>query len=169
MVLPEEKEQHDAIFDEAAKLHHSALRSYSMDPKRRAAASEKSRRSSNLYQQAAEMRQSGGRVIPVYLSMQNPMVFDMKARGYREQSYYELIQQAKEAGHDGLVIRNTYDAVLGDGNPDDIYVAFNPTQIKSALAPGQFDPNDPHIAKMEEDLRKNVEQVEAQLSAKKKR
>jgi hypothetical protein len=69
-------------------------------------------------------------VIPVYLSLQNPMEFDMGGSLYRKRSYASLLREAKNKGHDGAIIRNTFDG----GNKDDIYVAFEPNQIKSAIS-----------------------------------
>jgi len=90
------------------------------------------------YAEAAEMRQAGGNVMPVYLRIENPLIVDQKGKGYRETSYFELIQKARAGGHDGLIIRNTYDAVLGDALPDDIYVAFDPRQVKSVFNRGEW-------------------------------
>lgn len=88
---------------------------------------------------------SGPNVMPVYLSIQNPYVHDMKGKMMRDQSFSSIIDEAKKKGHDGVIIKNTYDA--GEANivqkiiskPDDIYIAFEPNQIKSAFNPGTFD------------------------------
>jgi len=47
---------------------------------------------------------------------------------------------------DGLVLRNIDDSMTAGGEPATHYVAFEPTQIKSAVGNrGTFDPNDPSI------------------------
>lgn len=81
-------------------------------------------------------------VIPVYLSLQNPLEFDMGGSLYRKRSYASLLREAKQKGHDGAIIRNTFDG----GSKDDIYVAFEPNQIKSAIGnSGAYSKEDPRI------------------------
>lgn len=74
----------------------------------------------------------GANTVPVYLSIQNPLVHDFHGRGYRDVTYNDLITQAKKAGNDGVILLNTEDAYasMEDHN---VYVAFNATQIKSAI------------------------------------
>lgn len=71
----------------------------------------------------------------VYLSIKNPKrVKDVGNKWYSE------VQQAKREGFDGLVYSNT------EEGPGDSYVAFEPTQIKSATGnSGEFNPNNPDI------------------------
>lgn len=74
-----------------------------------------------------EQFEAGNNIRPVLLRMQNPFEFDMKGNPEREITFADLIDQAKAAGHDGLIIRNTF-----DGGPlDDIKVVFSPDQIRS--------------------------------------
>ena len=84
----------------------------------------------------------GSGVYEVFLSVKNPMVVDQKGERYRDTSYYELIKNAKSKGHDGLVIKNTYDG----GPKDDIFVVFDSTQIKSVDS--NFDSSSTNIYKM---------------------
>ena len=56
----------------------------------------------------------------------------------------DVARLARERGHDGVIIRNVvdngaYDVPEHDG-PTDLYVAFEPTQIKSVFNQGTFDP-----------------------------
>ena len=82
-------------------------------------------------------------IMPLYLSIQNPLVFDFGGASYRERSYADLLKEAKENGHDGAIFRNT-----ADPTPGDVFVAFNPKQIKSAIGNnGKFDPDNPDITK----------------------
>lgn len=65
-----------------------------------------------------------------YLSLQNPLIIDHE--GKRTGSYAKEIERAIESGHDGVIIRNTHDA-SGEWSSDkahDVYVAFEPNQIK---------------------------------------
>lgn len=92
---------------------------------------------------------SGANVMPVYLSIKNPKVIDFKGSEYRERTYAAVIAEAKSEGHDGVILRNTYDHgyVPGQGKDvTDVYVTFNPTQIKSATGNnGNYDPADSNI------------------------
>jgi hypothetical protein len=90
-------------------------------------------------------------IMPVYLSLQNPLTYDFKNKVYRDKKYWELIDQAKKEGRDGVILKNTYDsgeysrfdAIIRHGRfkGEDIYIVFEPTQIKSAIGNiGTFDP-----------------------------
>ena len=101
----------------------------------------------------------GASIIPAHVAMKNPFVVDMKAydsgaktldnalsragvpmhpRGYRMPS--EQTAALVGMGHDGVIATR-------EGKPEE-YVAFHPTQIKSAIGnQGTFDPNDPDITK----------------------
>ncbi len=96
----------------------------------------------------------GGNIVPAYLSLKNPYTVehwanDMNAPlddllkeikdggGIRafDFSREELMRNAKAKGHDGIIL-------------DDLYVAFEPTQIKSATGNrGTYDPLDPRITR----------------------
>ena len=89
-------------------------------------------------------------IMPVYLSLQNPLTYDFKNKVYRDKKYWELIDQAKKEGRDGVILKNTYDSgeysrfdaiIRGRFKGEDIYIIFEPTQIKSAIGNiGTFDP-----------------------------
>jgi len=79
-------------------------------------------------------------IMPVYLSMKNPMVYDYKGASYRDTSYSDLIEKAKKEGFDGLILKNTRDPVAMD-----VYVVFSPTQIKSKFNRGSFSTEDQRI------------------------
>jgi hypothetical protein len=65
----------------------------------------------------------------------------------------DLARWARKNGYDGVVVKNVIDrgpsgeyATSATLEPSTIYVAFDPTQIKSATGNrGTFDPNDPNI------------------------
>lgn len=87
------------------------------------------------YSPESELKEGSG-VYRTLLKMTNPFVVDQKGARYREQSYRSLLEQAAANNNDGVVIKNTY-----DGGPlDDIYVAIEPSQIKSA-DPVTYDAN----------------------------
>ena len=78
----------------------------------------------------------GANIMPVKLRLQNPLEHDFKGEGYRDVSYQALLENAKNKGHDGAIFRNTTDG----GGMTDIYVVFEPAQIRSRYA--AFDPKD---------------------------
>lgn len=95
----------------------------------------------------------GARVIPVYVSIQNPLVLrtgsDLVTRLPDGTNTRKLIGQnldgskiksiALDGGHDGVI------QIKPDGSIGDL-VAFQPEQIKSATGNnGNFDPSDPNI------------------------
>tara|TARA_Y100001937_G_scaffold2622_1_gene3312 strand:+ start:13949 stop:17773 length:3825 start_codon:yes stop_codon:yes gene_type:complete len=88
------------------------------------------RLSSELHQ----LRESGKNIMPVKLRLTNPLEYDFQGKGYREVTYRDLLEQARMAGNDGAIFRNTRDG----GGTTDIYVVFDPAQIRSRFA--TFDP-----------------------------
>ncbi|MFZ2541637.1 MAG: hypothetical protein WAW75_07670, partial [Gallionella sp.] len=87
----------------------------------------------------------GDNVMPVYLSLKNPLVVDMTGR--KDVSFDRLIAQARRGGHDGIIANNANDTAYPQPFAfNDVYIAFEPTQIKSAIGNrGTFDPNNPNI------------------------
>jgi 2'-5' RNA ligase len=109
----------------------------------------------------------GQNLVPVYLSIANPR--RSKDTGG---NWASKIKAAKADGYDGIVYLNRYEGIplesfqrAGQKNLDalsdsafkrlipeaaDSYIAFSPTQIKSAIGnQGTFDPRDPDILKQE--------------------
>lgn len=107
-------------------------------------------------------------VVPFYLSIQDPMLVDGGFQHWRGTE--SAIEQARNAGHDGVIIRNVIDhyASKRGAKPkrkdsSTVYAFFSPTQAKSALTEpmcslvngqrlpytgpnsGQFDPDDPSL------------------------
>lgn len=54
----------------------------------------------------------GDNVIPVLLSIKNPLVYDFGGSEYRDKSYAGLIAQAKSEGRDGAIFLNTDDSMV---------------------------------------------------------
>lgn len=69
-----------------------------------------------------------GRIVEAYLSIKNPASWDE----YEKFTLDELISR----GYDGIILEE---------KDQNTYVAFEPTQIKSAENRGTFDPNNPNI------------------------
>ena len=81
-----------------------------------------------------QLKHKGQNIMPVKLRMTNPLVHDFKGESYRDVSYHDLIQAAKDKGHDGVIMKNTTDG----GPKTDIYTVFEPQQIRSRYA--MFEP-----------------------------
>lgn len=91
---------------------------------------------------------NGANVMPAYLKISNPLEHDFDGERFRDVTYNQLIKQAQDEGRDGVILRNTFDT--SDHPMDrpltDVYVVFEPTQIKSATGNnGNFDPTNPDI------------------------
>lgn len=91
-------------------------------------------------------------VVAAYLKLENPLILDAKGKEWREAQARgktsDVIDQAREEGRDGVIIRNVRDNYNGNDRsvPTDTYVAFESTQIKSATDnAGTFDAANPDI------------------------
>lgn len=65
-------------------------------------------------------------VMPVFLKASTPLVHDFKQDGYRDTSYNDLLMTAENERRDGAMFMNT-----ADPTPGDVFIVFDPTQIKS--------------------------------------
>lgn len=96
----------------------------------------------------ARVGEGEGAIYPVYVSLQNPLRLVVpKAEdivSYWDSNAESLQRRATDGGHDGVILIDRTQIV--DGNPAQTVVAFDPTQIKSAIGNnGAFDPNKPNI------------------------
>lgn len=83
-------------------------------------------------------KRKGANVQPLHAAIKNP--YETTWDNIHEIDGYELQQKLKGLGYDGVVIKDK-------GAPDN-YVAFEPTQIKSATGNrGTFDPLEPEVNK----------------------
>lgn len=87
-------------------------------------------------------------VIPLYLRIENPLVVDAGFQHWRGTEH--VIEQARQAGHDGVVIENTIDHYASDRKAKPrredactVFAFFSPTQVKSALT-GPMKARDPN-------------------------
>ena len=71
------------------------------------------------------------KTIPVFLSLQNPLIIDYGGERKSPNKMIELSQEAKRNGNDGLIIRNIRDTPTLKS--ETLYIAFAPWQIKSAV------------------------------------
>lgn len=98
-------------------------------------------------------------IVSAYVSLQNPLIVDGGGQLWRDAQQLgktrNVIQQARDGGHDGVIIRNVRDdytnskAAKGSATrTTDTYVVFDSRQIKSATGnSGAFDPANPSILK----------------------
>lgn len=90
-------------------------------------------------------RLDGQNVLPVYLSIKDPLVVDAAGENAVGFDIPGAIRRAFQGGHDGLIINNLDDAAGLTNQEATHYVVFDPTQIKSVNNVGSFDPADPRI------------------------
>lgn len=96
---------------------------------------------------AFDYQNAEARVIPAFLSLQNPLVVDGRGREWREAQAIgkttDVIEKAQAEGHDGVIIRNVRDNYNNTSRTaaTDTYVVFDSRQIKSSSGnSGNFDP-----------------------------
>jgi len=92
---------------------------------------------------------TGANIKSVYLKLSNPYVM---ARGkgqsttLTESDKNAAIKEAQDGGHDGVIFRDFNDSPMSAAGKSDIFLVFNPTQIKSATGNnGNFDGTNPDI------------------------
>lgn len=89
--------------------------------------------------------ETGTSIVPVYLALQNPLEVDLEGKSYNITRAMQLVQQAKDGGHDGIIVRNVVDAPT-EHTVSDHFMVFEPTQIKSAVGNrGTFSKRDARI------------------------
>ena len=104
------------------------------------------------------------RVMPVYLSLQNPLIvepdstieifgeeleikdaFDFLTQLGRIKSEQEIKEELIKQGYDGIILNNTNVDTRSYEDIHNVYIAFNPEQIKSVNNRGTFDTENPNI------------------------
>jgi hypothetical protein len=87
----------------------------------------------------------GANVMPLYLSIKNPYYIDSM-----DQYDGQTLREAKAAGHDGAILRTNGEEL--------VYVAFRPSQIKSAISnTGAFSGSDNRLMFQSTQLRRGTE------------
>jgi hypothetical protein len=124
----------------------------------------------NIY--ASQHNRDGGQVLPVYVSIQNPLeVYDdaimendpialidkqhpdiFKGKDISSLSAEQVTQHLEDAGYDGVI---HHEGKKGGENTSVYeYVAFNPSQVKSATGNnGKFDASNPSITDAAQDFK----------------
>jgi len=104
--------------------HHPSIKEM-LDEQKRLIAAE-SRHGTSISQH----HKTGEQILPVKLKIKNPLIKDYEGKSYREESYRSVLERAIKSGHDGVIMKNTKDG----GDITDIYVVFEPHQIRSRFA-----------------------------------
>ena len=139
--VAEFERQRERLQKEVSRLEKAAQRTGNWDAYEKAVADWEELETSALQADDAD----GVNVMHVFLSLQNPMVVDFKGgRLTADRDLDSLIDKAKAAGHDGLVMKNLEDSPKM-GIVSTQYAAFEPNQIKSVFNRGTFDPKNPDI------------------------
>jgi hypothetical protein len=89
-------------------------------------------------------RNRGQNIIPAYLSIKNPAIFDAEGKSFVDlaDEINEFLSNARRTGHDGAILRDLDDDPGFSDRVATHYVAFRPEQIKSATGNrGTFDPD----------------------------
>jgi hypothetical protein len=92
-------------------------------------------------QRAFDYQGAEPEVIPVRLRMSNPKTINWGGKPFRgrekDESGYDIhdhIDAAREAGHDGVIIRNVIDTYNAKGKPSTIAAVFDASRIRHAKA-----------------------------------
>jgi hypothetical protein len=105
--------------------------------------------------------ETGANVMPVHMNIKNPfeisssdfvfqsMALQQMKKKDADKYIQDFVQSVKDEGHDGLIIKSNPRGFAGGSEfTSDNYVAFEPTQIKSAIGnKGTYDPTNPDITK----------------------
>jgi hypothetical protein len=72
-------------------------------------------------------------VRPAYVQLRNPKIVDQGGKEFREQTYFDVIRQAKAEGHDGVIFKNTFDGGFAGAEDvlTDVYAVFSEKQIRA--------------------------------------
>ncbi len=71
-----------------------------------------------------------GKIYKVYLNIENPYVENWGHKGYNRINLLRAITKAKFNGHDGVIIKRINDSILEKRPNTNIYIVFEPEQIK---------------------------------------
>lgn len=93
----------------------------------------------NMYRPKSD--KLSGAVLRRTITMRNPLVVDNGGKVYREESFASIIERAKAAGHDGVIIKRAYDTgelnrfdamMRGRFGSETLYAVFDAAQISGA-------------------------------------
>lgn len=92
---------------------------------------------------------AGANIMPVFLKVSDPTVWNMSGGGYQESFMTDALRDARKDKSDGVVFTNMRDgsvSTVGPWKKSHVIAVFNPTQVKSALGnAGTFSPRSRRI------------------------
>jgi len=88
----------------------------------------------DLSQRGLKDTPGGENIRPAIVHMSNPLVVDMKGAEFEYYSIQKMAEEAKESGHDGLVLRDIANFSPYDNTTSTSYIVFEPSQIKSKFS-----------------------------------
>lgn len=83
------------------------------------------------YESEARQLKASRTLHDLWVNLQNPLIYDFQGGTYKDKSYSELVQEAIDEGHDGVVMRNTVDSI-DTQTASDVIVFFQSSQAKLA-------------------------------------
>lgn len=88
-----------------------------------------------------------GAVAKVYLSIQNPYIFDYDGKHFDDATHTRILEYAQKNGFDSVIFKNLYDGgdEIGNSILTDEYVIFDPTRAKKIDNRGSWDPENPNM------------------------
>lgn len=86
----------------------------------------------------------GEQQMPLYVSMQNPLVVDAKGQSFKDVIPSFYVDEAKAKGYDGVIVKNIRDDATYQYEGDTI-VSWKPEQIKSVKNTGAWSRETPNI------------------------
>jgi hypothetical protein len=118
------------VYDTRAEAENAAE-----DEKTKEIAKHQSRVDAALQRFQDEERElrAGRTLHDLWVRLDNPLEYDFAGGTFRDKSYSELVQEAIDEGHDGVIMRNTRDAIDSD-TVSDVIVFFKSNQAKLADA-----------------------------------
>lgn len=82
----------------------------------------------------AKLEEKGERfehdVLEVYLNIKNPLIDDWHGLTYKKAKMLKLVTRAITGNYDGVIIKNIDDSYDHDGQVSDVYIIFEPNQVK---------------------------------------
>jgi len=98
-------------------------------------------------QEAMSGEEIGANILPVYLSIQNPLILDMES-SVDLSRISDAIDHAKINGYDGIRLNNVFEVI--SERPDLFnttqWIVFKPNQIKSVFNIGTWKKSSPHLS-----------------------
>ena len=108
---------------------------------------------------------SASRVIDVYVKMENPLIIE--AAGKKFNDFYDTLKEkaklAEENNHDGVIVKNIR-GKENDADVADMYMVFDPKNVKSVRNKGTFSADTSNIYYQERIYPKEITEIHNQVT-----